>query len=341
MLPRIIVGFFSISTRLGLLIVLISLLVVLVSLSTSSFFSVSLLLKALRRESATSRAQGKCPTEPSRPAQMEARRKARFDTTLFSVVKDYQRYKQKFTQRKVVPGRSVNFSQLQYFWFEGLFIRVGWLPIVTISKLIFSTLVRAFYLRAIYGLGGPIISTVRGVEIQMDPESIYCIFDIAPIRLRVYESNVWPTVPSFKPREAIQRMCRLVDPQGMGKPSAHSLIVISRILHHMICSILLPRDRHRDEVSYLDAFLVDFILTGIQIHVGYLMMMHMISCCDSMTRVLPYDRFLTRVFKDVEVDLSKEIDFEAPSIYNTYDEQSLGWMKFEKTLDGSWIRRAE
>ena len=103
----------------------------------------------------------------------------------------------------------------------------------------------------------------------------------------------------------------------------------------MICSILLPRDRHRDEVSYLDAFLVDFILTGIQIHVGYLMMMHMISCCDSMTRVLPYDRFLTRVFKDVEVDLSKEIDFEAPSIYNTYDEQSLGWMKFEKAPDGS------
>ena len=53
---------------------------------------------------------------------------------------------------------------------------------------------------------------------------------------------------------------------------------------------------------------------------GYLMMMHMISYCKSTTRVLPYSRFRTRVFKDVEVDLSKETDFEAPTSYDTYDE---------------------
>ena len=62
------------------------------------------------------------------------------------------------------------------------------------------------------------------------------------------------------------------------------------------------------------------ILTGRRIHLGYLIMMHMISCCESMTRVLPYGRFLTRVFKDADVDLSKETDFEAASIYDTYDE---------------------
>ena len=78
-----------------------------------------------------------------------------------------------------------------------------------------------------------------------------------------------------------------------------------------------------------------------RIHVGYLMLMHMISCCESMTRVLLYDCFFTRVFKDAKVDLSRETDFEAPTIYDTYDEQSLGRMTFEKTPDGSWIRRAE
>ena len=62
---------------------------------------------------------------------------------------------------------------------------------------------------------------------------------------------------------------------------------------------------------------MDSILTGRRIHMGCLMMMHMISCCESMTRVLPYGRFLTRVFKDVGVDLSIEIDFEAMSIYDT------------------------
>nr|CAN76695.1 hypothetical protein VITISV_006679 [Vitis vinifera] len=232
---------------------------------------------APRRETGTSRAQGKCPVEPSQPEQTEACRKARFDTALFSSKEDYQRYKQKFTQRKS--------SQL-------------WCGL---------------YYRATYGLRGPVLSTVRGVEIRLSPESIYRILDIPSVGLRVYEAK------------------------GMGKPSAHNLTVTSQVFHHMICSILLPHGGHRDEVSYLEAFIVDSILTERRIHVGYLMMMHMISCVESSTRVLPYSCFLTRSFKDIGVDLNRETDFEAPTTYDTYDEQSLGHMKFEKAPDGSWI----
>ena len=72
-----------------------------------------------------------------------------------------------------------------------------------------------------------------------------------------------------------------------------------------------------------------------------MMMMHIISCCKSKTRVLPYGRFLTRVFKDTDVDLSREINFEGPNIYDTYDDQSMGRMKFEKALDVSQVRRVE
>ena len=98
----------------------------------------------------------------------------------------------------------------------------------------------AFYSRVTYGLNGPITSTVRGVEIKLSPKSICRIFNIPSVGLRVYESKVWLIMPSFEPREAIQRMCGLVDAQGMGKPLAHSLTVSSRVLHHIICSILLP-----------------------------------------------------------------------------------------------------
>ena len=177
-----------------------------------------------------------------------------------------------------MPERNINFSQLQHFRFDGLFTWMGWLLVVTVSELIFPTFVRAFYSRATYGKRSPIISTIRAVEICLDPKSICHIFDIALIRLRVYESKIWPTVPRFELREAIQRICRLPKAQGMGKPLAHNLTVISRVLHHMICSIFLPRGGHRDEVSYYEAFLIDSVLTGKRIHLGYLMMMHMISC---------------------------------------------------------------
>ncbi|RVW35156.1 hypothetical protein CK203_085919 [Vitis vinifera] len=122
----------------------------------------------------------------------------------------------------------------------------------------------------------------RGVEIRLSLESICRILDIPSVGLRVYEAKAWPTVPGFESREAIQRLCGLADAQGMGKPSTHSLTVPSRVLHHMICSILLPRRGHRYEVSYLEAFIVDSILTGRRIHMGYLMMMHMISYVEGM-----------------------------------------------------------
>ena len=143
---------------------------------------------------------------------------------------------------------------------------MGWLSVVTISEPIFPTLVRAFYSPVTYGLGGPILSTVRGVEIRLSLESIYHILDIPSVGLRVYEAKAWPTVPGFESREAIQRLCGLADAQGMGKPSTHSLTVPSRVLHHMICSILLPRRGHRYEVSYLEAFIVDSIITRRRIH---------------------------------------------------------------------------
>ncbi|RVW66804.1 hypothetical protein CK203_064846 [Vitis vinifera] len=254
---------------------------------------------APRRDRGASKALGKRPAQASQDGQAEARRKARFDTGLFTSVDEYQ-------------GTSS-----------------------------ISSRGRAFYSRVTFGHGGPITSTVRGVQIHLDPESICRILDIPPGGLRVYDAKTWPTVPGFDPREAIQRICGLADAPGLGKPSAHSLTVTCRVLHHMIAYILLPRGGHRDEVSYLEAFLIDSIMTGRRIDVGYVMMMHMMACCERPKRILPYGRFMTRVFKDAGVDLSREQEVEAPSSYDTYDEQSMARMKLEKAPDGSWIRRAD
>ncbi|RVW72892.1 hypothetical protein CK203_056382 [Vitis vinifera] len=73
----------------------------------------------------------------------------------------------------------------KHFRFKGIFTRIGWLPVVIVSELVFPTLVRDFYLRVNYGMGCPIISTVRGVKIRLDLKSIYRIFDIASVGLRV------------------------------------------------------------------------------------------------------------------------------------------------------------
>ena len=83
---------------------------------------------------------------------------------------------------------------------------MGWLLVVKIFEPIFPTLVRAFYSWVTYGLGGPVLSIVRRVEIRLSPESICRILDIPSFGLRVYEAKTWPTVPGFEIREAIQRL---------------------------------------------------------------------------------------------------------------------------------------
>ena len=173
-------------------------------------------------------------------------------------------------------------------------------------------------------MGGLISSTVKKVEICSDSESIYRIFDVALVELKVYESKIWPTIPEFEPKGVIQRICGLPNAHGMGKLLTHSLTIINRVLPHMLCFTFLPQGRHWDKVSYYEVFLIDSILTMRQIHLGYLIMMHIIACCESMTRVFPYGRFLSRVFKDSNINLSRKTDFEAPSIYDTYDDEFMG-----------------
>ncbi|KAL6312040.1 hypothetical protein AAG906_027238 [Vitis piasezkii] len=151
------------------------------------------------------------------PAQTEARQKARFDIASSVPMEDYQSW-------------------------------MDWLLVVTISEPIFPTLVRVFYSRTTYGICGPIISTVRGVEIRLDPESICRIFDIAQVRLKDGQT-IGPQLD-----------------RDQQSPTPHDLIY---------------------------------------------------PTTTSMTHVLPYGRFLTRVFKDASIDLSKETDFEAPSLQNS------------------------
>ena len=287
----------------------------------------------------TSKAQGKRPAESPAP-EAEVRRKARFDTSSFVTAEAYKRYRDLFITRKVIPGRDIDFVQMRQFGFVELFTRMGWLSAVSISEPVFPTLVRTFYATMTYRAGGPLVSTVRGVQIELAPEDICRILDVPATGLSIYEARSWPSVPGFEPGVAVQRVCGLPDATRLSKPSASSLTIISRVLHHIFCFSLLPRGGHQDEVSYFEVFLIDSVLTGRRIHLGYLMMRHMMECCHRAKRSLPYGRFLTRVFKDAGVDLSRETDVELPSIYDTYNDKSMDRMGFER-VDGVWVRKRD
>ena len=70
-------------------------------------------------------------------------------------------------------------------------------------------------------------------------------------------------------------------------------------------------------------------------------MNHMVTCCESKTRILLYGRIMTRVFKAFGIYLTLEDEAEEPLPYDTYNGMSMGRMKFEKAVDGSWVHPME
>ena len=211
---------------------------------------------------------------------------------------------------------------------------------MTVKEPIYPKLIRTFYSNVVVHVEGPITisCSLRGVNIMLNKEKIYEILGVRSNGEIVYEEKTWPNIDSFVVRDAIQLLCGGLVPYDHGNPNAHSLMHTSCVLHHIVTYSLVPRGGHRNEVLYLEAFLVYFIIVGRRLNIGYIIMNHTTTCCESKTRILPYRRIMTKVFKafGIEFILDDEVDESSP--YDTYNDTSIGWMKFEKVVDGSRVR---
>ena len=116
-----------------------------------------------------------------------------------------------------------------------------------------------------YGsIGGPIPTSMNGVEIKFDVAQLCEILGIENVGMKIFESKSWPKVGGFSRVEAMQGMCKFPFSNVTTRPQAHSLIVLSKILQHMISYIFIPKGGHRDDVSYFEGFLVGCIWTLIE-----------------------------------------------------------------------------
>ena len=140
------------------------------------------------------------------------------------------------------------------------------------------------------------------------------ILDIPNEGVCLYEGKKWPRVEGFKAAEAMQRLCGY--PKS-GRPTSHSLTVLSCILQHMISYIFIPKGGHQDNVSFLEAFLVDSILTERKVNMGYIFFWHMKASSLSEDSVLPYGMFITKIVKCFNVNLRNETDGKKLKSFDT------------------------
>ena len=92
----------------------------------------------------------------------------------------------------------------------------------------------------------------------------------------------------------------------------------------MISNIFIPKGGHRDDVSFLEAFLVDSILIERKVNMGYIIFRHMKACSLSEDLVLPYGMFITKIVKYFNVNLRNETDEKKIKSFDTYDRVHFG-----------------
>ncbi|KAJ9672799.1 hypothetical protein PVL29_026148 [Vitis rotundifolia] len=267
----------------------------------------------------------------------EIRKKATFDRSSFTTPQQAQRFHLHFANQTVIPGRNIDFAKLSHFHFDVLFARMGWLPIVSVKEFLYPKVVKCFYSNMTFEDEGPITITINGVQIVFDVAELCQILEIPNEGVCLYEAKKWPRVEGFKPAEAIHRLCGY---PRTSRPTSHLLTVLSRILQHMISYIFIPKGGHRDDVSFLEAFLVDSILTERKVNIGYIIFQHMKACSMSEDSVLPYGMFITKIVKYFNVNLRNETDGKKLKSFDTYDRASLRRMHFVRKKDGSWARKS-
>lgn len=79
------------------------------------------------------------------------------------------------------------------------------------------------------------------------------------------------------------------------------LCLQSQVLLRILQTIVTPRSMHVDEISHMDVALLDCVLGGCLINLGYIVIRHMLSILGMVNRSLLYGSFITRMLKFFQV----------------------------------------
>ncbi|KAH9768926.1 hypothetical protein KPL71_011792 [Citrus sinensis] len=136
-----------------------------------------------------------------------------------------------------------------------------------------------------------VITNVGGVMIDFDVSVLNSILGSSNFGLEIFSPRKSPKLDSFVHVDIVRNICRRND-LSVEDYTIHfrtqCLCFQTRILLHIIQSIVLPRSGHLDEVSHMDVALIDYILRRRPVNLSYTIIRTMLTIPALITRSLPY-----------------------------------------------------
>ncbi|KAB1212907.1 hypothetical protein CJ030_MR5G010207 [Morella rubra] len=147
-------------------------------------------------------------------------------------------------------------------------------------------------------------SMVGGRDIILNEVILGDILGIPHVGIRAYEFKTWPVCKGFDYGEALVYLLgNGVAEDAPRKIHANQLPIHSRLLHLICTHNLIPRGGHREEVTFMDVFVIERLLKEKKFNLPYIMLKHMEAACES-KKNLPYGLLFTQIFRYFGVALS-------------------------------------
>ncbi|KAH9671187.1 Integrase catalytic domain-containing protein [Citrus sinensis] len=218
---------------------------------------------------------------------------------------------------------------------------VGWLNAIVVEENVYPDLVKVFYsnMDCSTEKENRVITTVGGVLIEFDASELNSILGPSDDGLDIFSPRKPPDIDDYVHVDAVCNICRCSD-LSVEDCTIHfrtqCLCLQTHFLLRIIQSIVLPRSGHLDEVSHMDVAMIDCILRGRLVNLGYSIIRTMLSIPALITRSLPYGHFITRILKFFEVLIREPSCRPSKGIG---DEVIIG-LGFE-WKDGTWVKYSD
>ena len=222
-----------------------------------------------------------------------------------------KRFEDRFNGRKVLDSFCVDIED-----FRTLIVYVRsvrnmlhpWESAIDFDDRVYPNLVRVFYsnMEIFETRLDRIVTQVGGVHIEFDVELLNNILGISNDGHRIYTSRKALFFSTFSHHRGVRNICRRRDlTYDICNLAFWSqlLPLQVRILHFILQHIITLRKGHSDEVIRLDVGLLDSLITGRPINLGYIIVRHMLSIPAVNHRLLPYGSIIIKILRRFEVPL--------------------------------------
>ena len=243
----------------------------------------------------------------------------------------------KFETRCVHKGKYVDLDELEDLEPIRWFAHLEALPLLQIDEPIYPRLVRLFYAN-LYEDNDSLSTYILGTPIRIFDSTICELIGITEKDRGCYFKGKWDVKKiGATYSEAVKTIFANPNLDFLPKSCEHLLPFNSKILHHIITSIIFPKQFHLDEISQIEIGTMYWIMTGQHNCFGYLIRQHM---QDIMTKdtILPYGRLITRILHAYDICIPPDEESIQNDRYNIINKNLLKKLRCTFS-NGIWVRQ--